>query len=238
MKLYKYRAIDPSDTKASQRIERIVGHKLIWCARPDTLNDPAEFAWTCDFNPSPKTADVLAGLLAEAKGYSPDVASLRADIALRSGEFEVIGTSVVSEMTQAMRRELGLACFGATPDNPTLWSRYAGNGTGICIELEVPEWVVKSQMHRVVYQDQRLIHIDDFILSRSHRPSADLVFAVLSTKTTFWESEQEIRFVSKHPDVEVLVDGAAVSSIFLGPSCPPAVEGLVATMSSIPRVKL
>ena len=36
--------------------------RTFWCARPDTLNDPEEFAWTCDFSESPDTADLLTNL--------------------------------------------------------------------------------------------------------------------------------------------------------------------------------
>jgi hypothetical protein len=36
--------------------------RALWCARPDTLNDPEEFAWTCDYTPSssPRPAQALA----------------------------------------------------------------------------------------------------------------------------------------------------------------------------------
>jgi hypothetical protein len=64
MKVYKYRAIPSGDGLALERLERIIRRRLLWCARPDTLNDPTEFAWTCDFTESSMTVELVAELLA------------------------------------------------------------------------------------------------------------------------------------------------------------------------------
>jgi hypothetical protein len=82
------------------------------------------------------------------------------------------------------------------------------------------------QLHRVVYDDTRRIHIDDFIRSGNEREKAVGVYTTLLTKTRYWEPEQEIRFISKRQRVEVALE-ATVARIWLGPRATTAVEAEV-----------
>lgn len=231
MKLYKYRTVDPADAASCQRLERIIRHGLIWCARPDTLNDPDEFAWTCDFTPSPRTIDILAGLLQKTKGYSPQNALRGAGIVLANGTFGSIGRAVIDETIDKMRDEIGIACFGVSSSNSTLWSRYADGGTGVAVELDVPDSLLGSQLHRVVYDDNRRIHIDGFIRSMDDRHAAVEVYATMLTKTRRWEPEGEVRFISKRQRIEVMVDGSTVTRVVLGPRISPAAEAVVRALA-------
>ena len=216
MKIYKYREVDSSDDESISRLTRIVRGGLIWCARPDALNDPEEFAWTCDFTPSPKTLDVLGSLLQKANHHPAPEARRRAHVVLERGVLETLGRPVIADMIRKVRDEVGIACFGSTPDNPILWSRYAGDGKGVAIEIDVPSSVLGRQLHRVIYDDDRIIHIDDFIRSMDEQDAAIGVYATLLTKSRAWSPEQEIRFLSKHQQVEVHIDGSAVTGIVRG----------------------
>ena len=227
MKIYKYRTLRPGDDLSLARMDRIVNHRLVWCARPDTLNDPDEFAWTCDFAESPNTVEVVADLLEETKGHSRPEALRRALAAIRSGNLEALGAPVIDEMIRQTRDEIGVACFAITPDNRTLWSRYADEGRGVCVELEVPDSLLGSQLHPVVYDDNRRIHIDEFLRSRSDLGAATGVYGTLLTKTKYWECEREIRFLSKRPQVEVVIDGSTVTRVVLGPMADRSVTAIV-----------
>ncbi len=215
MKIYKYRAMPPGDELALERIERIVCHRLLWCARPDTLNDPVEFAWTCDFDESPMTVNLVAELLQEANGRSPTIARQMALDVIRRGKLGELCAPVIDDMIQRQRNEVGIACFGTAPDNPTLWERYGGNGAGVCVELDVSDSLFEMHLHRVVYDDHLQIHIDDFLRARNDRHFAARVYAALMTKTKRWEPEGEIRFISKRQQVEVVIDGSRVTKVFL-----------------------
>lgn len=239
MKIYKYRSVNPRDVAGCSRLAQIVNHKLVWCARPDTLNDPDEFAWTCDFTQSPKTLDVVAGLLQKTKGHCPSEALRRAKVVLERGAFEPLGKPVIEEMIKKMRDEIGVACFGSTPDNPLLWSRYAGEGTGVSVEFDVPDSLLGSQLHRVVYEDNRRIHIDEFIRSMDERDAAVGVYATMLTKTKYWEPEEEIRFLSKRQQVEVRIDDSTVTSVVLGPRATATAEATVRQLAGhIPVVRV
>ena len=89
-------------------------------------------------------------------------------------------------MIQHARNGVGVACFGTSPDNPTLWQRYGADGAGVCVEFDVPDLLLGSQLHRVVYNDERRIHIDDFLRSRFDLSYGAVIYASLLTKTKFW----------------------------------------------------
>lgn len=239
MRIYEYRTADPTDDASWSRLARIIRERRIWCARPTTLNDPHEFAWTCDFTPTPQTLGVLAGLLQRTKGHTPSEALRRAQVVLTSGAFGSIGRPVIDEMIGKMRDEIGVACFGSSPDNPALWSRYGGEGTGVSVELEVPDGLLGAQLHRVVYDDNRRIHVEEFIRSMDERDAAIGVYATMLTKTKYWQAEEEIRFLSKRPDIEVRIDGSNVTCVVLGPRVTTAVEAAVRQLADhIPVVQV
>ena len=222
MKIYKYREVDASDDRSVARLTRIVRDGFIWCARPDTLNDPEEFAWAPDFTPSPNTLDVLEVLLQKANRQPAPDARRRAQTVLERGVLESLGRPVIADMIRKMRGEVGVACFGSTGDNPVLWSRYAGDGRGVVIEIDVPESLLGTQLHRVIYDDDRSIHIDDFIRSMDERDTGIGAFATLLTKTRSWSPEQEIRFCSREQQVEVRIDGSTVTGVVFGPGMSSA----------------
>ncbi len=55
------------------------------------------------------------------------------------------------------RDEIGLACFRSTADNDTLWERCAGGGAGVCIEVDLPDGLLGTQLHAVQYWDKKVI---------------------------------------------------------------------------------
>lgn len=221
MKIYKYREVDSSDDRSLSRLTRIVRDGFIWCAQPGALNDPEEFAWAPDFTPSPNTLDVLEALLQKTNRLPAPETRRRAQTVLDRGVLEALGRPVIADLIRKTRDEIGVACFGSTPDNPALWSRCAGDGNGVAIEIDVPEPLLGTQLHRVIYDDDRSIHIDDFIRSMEGRDSSIGVYATLLTKTRSWSPEQEIRFLSKQQG-EVRIDGSTVTGVVFGPGMSSA----------------
>ena len=130
-------------------------------------------------------------------------------------------------MIRQCRDEIGVACFGTSPDNDTLWKRYAGDGVGLCVEIEVPDRLLGTQLHPVVYSDERLIHIDQFLRARFDSRYRSVVYAAsLLSKRAKWALEEEMRFVSKRQRVEVVMEGAVTRAI-LGPALDPSARGRI-----------
>jgi hypothetical protein len=128
----------------------------------------------------------------------------------------------IPDNTLQCRDEIGLVCFGTSPDNDILWQRYGGNGAGVCIELDVPEHLLESQLSRVQYADARTIHIDQLIRAFLDRAHVKDVYAVaLLSKSCSWAAEAEIRFVSKMQALPVGCSPAE-TTLLQGLGLPPA----------------
>lgn len=239
MKIYKYRELPPGNAVALARLERIVSRRLFWCARPDTLNDPEEFAWICEFTESARTVRIVAELLEQVKGRPHALAMQIARDVVSAGKLAQFGGPIVDDTIRKCRDEIGIACFGDAPDNSILWSRYAGGGSGVCVEIEVPDDLEGKQLHRVKYDNDRTLHIDEFLLARNDLGLATLHYATLLTKSLDWEPESEVRFLSKRQQVEVVIDGSKVSGVYVGPNSDAAVVTEVRRLAgSVPVVLL
>jgi len=139
--------------------------------------------------------------------------------AIQNGRLEIIAKPVFDGMIEQCRNEIGLACFGATPDNPTLWRRYGGDGAGVCIEFEVPADLLGTQLHRVEYPKEKRLHVDQLMRAFVDGNEAQFVYEVaLLSKPSSWADEEEIRFVSQRHSILVAIDRAQVSCVFLGDS--------------------
>lgn len=217
MKLYKYRDFSNPSEVDFQRLETILRRKVFWCARPDTLNDPEEFAWKCDYTATADTAGLLAALLVRTKGRTQAQALERSAAAIGSGQLESLVKPIFSDMIRKCRNEIGLVCFGTSPDNSVLWERYGGNRAGICIEIEVPAELLGSQLHRVQYLFDKSIHIDQLMhafLDSNHL--YEVYTLSLLSKPSVWASEEEIRFISRRQEIMVQVVGSHISRLVLG----------------------
>ena len=234
MKIYKYRDFSQPDELGFERLERIVRHRVFWCARPDTLNDDEEFAWKCDFSASSDTAEVLTELLVKVNGRTRDEAQSRVLSVINAGRLRALAEPVVAQMIEQCRGEIGLACFGTSSENETLWKRYAGDGAGVCIELEVPDSLLGAQLHRVTYSDEKRIHVDQFLRARLDPRHASEVYAVqLLWKPTFWAPEEEIRFVSKRQRIGLVIDDSVVTRVIVGRALTPDAVDRIRQMAGV-----
>ena len=232
MKIYKYRDFSQPDESAFVRFERIVGHRAVWCASPASLNDPEEFAWKCDSSVSPDTAELLTELLVRLKGRPREDARRRVLNTINVGRLRVLVKPVIAAMIRQSRDGIGLACFGTSHDNDTLWKRYAGDGAGVCVEIELPDQLLGAQLRRVIYSDDRPIHVDHFLRARFDPRYARVVYeASLLSKTILWAPEEEIRFLSKSQQKEIVIDGSVITRVILGPALRPSATARIRRMA-------
>jgi hypothetical protein len=217
LKIYKYRDLSNPTPTSLARVHRLISKRVVWCAAPGTLNDPDEFAWECDYSSTPDTSRLVADLIVRTKGRPRALAHQIAALALSAHSMEEYGADIIANLIAQCRRDFGLACFGTSSTNEVLWQRYAGAGMGVCVELDVPEHLLDTQLHRVRYCDVKRIHIDALLRSRLEREAAEKFYNdSLLTKSSFWAPEEEIRFVSKQPNVNVVIDGSVVTQIVVG----------------------
>jgi hypothetical protein len=238
MKLYKYRDLS-KPSSALPRIQQVLQSRAFWCARPDTLNDPEEFAWTCDYTPSLHTARLLTELLVQLKGRTVGDAHNKVVRAINAGRLRELAEPTVRSIIHQCRNEIGLACFGSSPDNDILWDRYGGAGLGVCIEVEVPDRLIGTQLHAVQYWGEKIIHIDTLLRARLDWDSAAHVYVLsLLSKPSFWAPEAEIRFISKRQQVSVVIEGSVLTGVVLGNRATPELCELVRRMAPATPMRL
>ena len=237
MKIYKYRDFSNPNDDDFRRLEALVHRHLVWCARPDTLNDPQEFDWECDYTTSPATLELLTGVLVKARGRTQSDARSIAEDAIQRGLLESIARPVVVDMIKQCRNEIGLACFGTAPNNEILWQRYGGHGAGVCVEFEVPVDMLGVQLHRVQYATQKRLHIDHLLRAFVGRDNGQLIYNMaLLSKPSSWAGEEEIRFVSQRHSVSVVIDRAQLSCVFLGEGLRPDVRARIQRLAAPARL--
>lgn len=217
MLLYKYRELKEGDEEAFSRFEAILKTQSFWCARPDTLNDDQEFSWRCDYQPTASTIGLFAALLSRERNKPFSDVWVQVKPLIAANAIEPIAAPVVANLIHQCRSEIGLLCFGKSPDNETLWSRYGGSGHGVCIEIEVPDRLLNSELFEVQYAKEKIVHVDELL--RGHLGDAKAVYTLtLLTKPESWRNEEEVRFLSFKQNVSVHISGSRISRIYLGHS--------------------
>ncbi len=217
MKVYKYRDFCRPEEDDFRRLEDLVHRHRVWCARADTLNDPEEFIWQCDYTATSATADLLAAVLVKARGRTPAEARAIVKVAIQSGRLRNTAHPVVIGMIEQCRNEVGLSCFGTAPNNDVLWKRYGGDGAGVCVEFDVPDDLLGTQIHCVQYLERKRLHVDQLLRSFVDRNQVKLVYDLaLLAKPNCWAPEKEVRFVSQRHSILVALDRARVPQVLLG----------------------
>ncbi len=216
MRLYKYRDLSAPGTESFERLSDILQSNAFWCAAPSTLNDPTEFVWECDYEPSDHTIELLANVLMNL-GRPAEIARERARMAVQGRHIEAIARPAFEGMIAKCRSEIGLACFATSCDNDVMWERYGGKGNGVCVEIEAPDELLGAHLHPVEYPISKQLHVDQLLAGHADPSSAKTVYTVaLLSKPLIWAPESEVRFVSSRQNVTVQISRSHISRVILG----------------------
>jgi hypothetical protein len=226
MKIYKYRDFSNPDDAQFSHLADAVHRQKVWCSQAEKLNDDKEFIWACDYTPTPATVDLLTAFIVKTRGRTTADARTIAEAEIgSSGRLESAAKPAITGIIDQCRAEVGLSCFGTTPDNETLWNRYGGRGAGVCIEFDVPDDLLGTQLNRVQYLPEKRLHINQLLRAFVEKGSAKAVYELaLLSKPICWTDEDEIRFVSKSHSISVVLDRAKVTNVFMGDALSPAVR--------------
>jgi hypothetical protein len=213
MIIYKFK--DLTEKRKYSHFLQIILQNTIWCARPDSLNDDNEFKFKLDYSPSPNTANLLSQLVANHQIENHLPPELSTSLVLKNMELESLATPIIDEVIKKCRNTIGIISFSLTKTDHRLWEEYGGSGNGICIEINIPDRVVGHTYHRVHYVSDKIFHVDSFLESALFPERAFQTFQnILLTKVKKWSQEEEIRFIGKHQDVNMVFDGPITDVTF------------------------
>ena len=218
MKIYKFK--DLTNEKKHFHFYHIILHNAVWCARPDSLNDEDEFKIKLNYDPSLRTANLLSQVVEKYRTTNFLSPHLSVSLVLQNGRLEEIAVPIIKDVIDKSRDTIGIASFSVIKDDDHLWMEYGGKGNGACIEIEIPDKLINVSFHPVHYVSEKVFHVDSFLESALFPDKAFETYRnILLTKTKKWSREDEIRFVSKRPEVNVIIDGR-ITEITLGNQVP------------------
>lgn len=185
------------------------------------MNDKAdEFKFKLDYEPSPRTAELLSKAIAQYRITNFLPPHVSASLALKNERLEVRAAPIIDDIVKKCRTTIGITSFSITKTDVRLWEEYGGKGNGVCVEINIPDHLVGQSYHRVHYVSDKIFHVDSFLESVLF---PDRVFEtyrnILLTKTKRWEEEKEIRFIGNRQDVNLIFDGH-ISEVTFGPNVP------------------
>jgi len=219
MKIYKFKDLTEEDKHP--HFLQIVLRNSIWCASPDSLNDEHEFKFMLDYKPSPRTAQLLTEVVSQYRTTNFFPPHVSAPMVLRNGKLEEILAPIINNMVQECRNSIGIASFSVKKNDNRLWEEYGGKGNGVLIEINIPDHLVGQMYHFVHYVPQKVFHVDSFLESGlfSNRVVETYRNSLLTKIKRKWAHEEEIRFLSKRPNVNVVFDGY-ISNVTFGARVP------------------
>lgn len=218
MRIYKFRDLRRQIDR--QRFVQIVLEKSIWCARPDSLNDGEEFSFRLDYSPSKDTAGLLTEVLSRYGTGNHLPPALSAAMVLQKGGLSEIAAPIIEDIVHQCRTTLGIVSFSLTKEDDHLWAEYGGQGNGAYVEIDLSDALIGTSYHRVHYVPEKVFHIDAFLESAVVPDKRIITYRnILLAKTKKWSQEDELRFIGKMQDVNLMLDGE-ITEIGFGPDVP------------------
>lgn len=199
MKLYRYLSI--TKTEHIGRVISAVTRCAFYCSSPTSFNDPYEFYFIMDF--SIDEADFRAWVIRNR----PNDEEYNNLLRLRISPHEVESKKL--QFINSIRYKYGVVCFCESVTNSLLWSYYANDHAGICIEIDFGQVPDDITLRKVQYVDEPPVY--KYFSSDSR--GAELCWM----KSSIWRHEDEWRYVNhNHVGPIRFDDPVKVTGIYLG----------------------
>ena len=187
-KLYKYQPYKEN------RISAIINKKL-WFSMPKDMNDPFDCRGVC------WNTDEIENFL-KTRVHKDKIK-----------EFDSID-SIVEGAIASLRNNIKISCFSEELFSMPMWSHYANNHTGFCIEYDFTRLSYENDLTKylfpVGYESHRY-DITDLLkmaISEPDDPRVNLFFFLMLLKQSRWSYEKEWRIIKmKRPEEKEFKNG-------------------------------
>jgi hypothetical protein len=206
-RLFKLRSLRGQGAEFARQL--IVEGKL-WFASPLTFNDPFDTLPNISLGGTEREKQVYYRRL--VRTYLSE--GSRAQRLRQARELQHVHHHANQELMFKAAREtaedLAVCSFATSADSVLLWSHYAAEHTGVCVEIDTSsDFFAGSLPLPVSYSAVR----PTYHAVKEDR-GTDLLEKLL-TKADFWAYEKEWRMVEKHPGIRHLPEGA-IRGVYLG----------------------
>lgn len=212
----------------STRSLAIIATRKIWCPKPTRFNDP--FDCGIDLHGGMTIEEEIQVLRAEMEreGWSPDKITAQLQHSFTAeGQLNQVAHDNIRKLHAAIhekRDNTGILSLSATCESILMWSHYAAQHTGMCIEFQVP---LSPSVLRVDYPpDPPPYTLHDIFVKRDSR-----VLDLFTTKHRDWAYEKEYRLMFDRGDFQLDIPGP-ISTITFGMRTTPDDEALVRAVAA------
>lgn len=180
-----------------EHVSKLLRESVLWCSNPATFNDP----WDCkpyfstDFLDDPveieRHVQWYADITRQHRPDIPETFILRTQEELRSSPTLIAEKieQVSRAMWPAVSDRYRVYCLGPDVANLLMWSHYAENHKGICLEF--------STANTVMCCAQRVEYLQEFPRMSLHAKDEDDNLVSLLTKSDVWSYEKEYRLIAQ-----------------------------------------
>ena len=242
-KFYKYRPFNESC------VNFLAGDQLYYSS-PRKFNDPMDSKVSINIDIDIKTLERVYNKLLiknginksdhvhainEARYFAEEDISVReaAEYAVRY--VEIIKGKIIDAMESNLAN-YGIFCLSHRWDSPLMWSHYADEHKGICVELTRRDDVPLDAFHPVIYKKSNPINASDIAewvdldsISAFNRISSSVFY----TKSPDWKYEKEWRDIDTKSGLKDRKFD--ITGVYFGCRCDESVRNLLITFFSADR---
>lgn len=179
--LYKYYADNERD------VETVFNNEM-WYSAPVCFNDP----YDCDFAiDEPATIDSLLSSIARDNNIKRGSSAWKNAYIATKKEFPSFRNAIIS-----MKSSMGVACLSENYDTILMWSHYANNHKGICVEYSLIDFVrcLSLTPIPVIYTKEKSV-LSNLRVNSIEKDMMDFFLKSIVHKDSTWEYENEWRIV-------------------------------------------
>lgn len=223
--LYKYRCMDQPHSR--EKLREILVDSVLQLRSPSGFNDPFDMSAHfviegSDYQRRTRFKELI-------RSQAPSMPWKQQQEAIRrlmyASEKEL--HEVCRQALSGIRATTGVYCFAGTAKSTLMWSHYAQDHTGVCIQFE------RVRDYRVLLHALPVVYDREFPQVNWIEGMQEAIGTMLFAKHPDWRYEQESRMILiGQADKYLMIAPAAVTGIILGCRCSPQVAARVAEILS------
>lgn len=237
--LFKYCSFDENNRNVSN-----LKKDIVWMNSPLNFNDPYEFTYSvnlekvleheysnkinifADIHISDFSVDDLNKMVNDSNSYDVIIENLVkagkiAKAKIEDFEAKYIGVIKQSIDNDDIKKMYKVSSFAEKNDLLLMWSHYAQNHTGFCIEYDINslpfDSLITERLYPIVYSDELFDTTDYYLQEKVKTQNIDYLLEGMLRKSLEWEYEKEWRLVVLDTsEVGVEFNMPKAKSIYLG----------------------
>jgi Protein of unknown function (DUF2971) len=190
--------------------------RAIYFAPPRALNDPFDCYPSAVLSGTPEEHRKLIGAAAreEAKQLGIKIPKRRRESNLSKVMAGLTDPSKRGEMFfDHINNKTGIYCMSRSFEVASQWAYYADSHRGLCLEFTIRADAKFNSVYPVTYSPDR-VEVDITAILRGGDNSEIRLFDAVTTKSSVWSSEREVRALKNPPGAFVYPPGMLTGVIF------------------------